>query len=236
MSLIELHQISKVHALGQQDVPALRDVSLAIEPGEFVAITGPSGSGKSTLLNILGCLDRPTDGSYRFKDQNVVSLSSDQLARLRNRHLGYVFQNFGLLPRLTAQENLELPLRYRGIGKKERGETSRLFLKAFSLAERHRHMPTQLSGGEQQRLAIARAVIGEPDVLFADEPTGALDSKTGASILSLFQRLNKTGLTIILVTHEETIANNAGRIIAIKDGAIQSDRNGRRSAPLGESP
>jgi putative ABC transport system ATP-binding protein len=222
--VIELEDVHKVYRSGAVEVQALRGVSLRIERGEFAAIIGASGSGKSTLMNIVGLLDWPTSGVYRFNGQDVSNFSKRALARLRNRQLGFVFQGFNLIKRQTALENVELPLVYAGIRRRERRTRARDLLKLVGLAEREDHQPNQLSGGQQQRVAIARALINRPQVLLADEPTGNLDSTTGAEILAEFQRLNaEQGQTIILVTHDAAIAACAKRRITVRDGMIASD-------------
>ena len=235
--VIELDNVHKTYDTGEVKVPALRGVSFTIDAGEFVAIVGASGSGKSTLMNVLGCLDRPTSGTYRFEGRNVSQLDRIALARLRNDKLGFVFQGFNLLKRQTAVENVELPLLYAGVSAGERRRRALEMLKLVGLADRARHHPNQLSGGQQQRVAIARALINEPDVLLADEPTGNLDSRTGAEILGEFQRLNRErGQTILLVTHETSIAACAARTITVQDGQIagDSDNEKPRPAPSGQ--
>ncbi len=223
-NVIELEDVWKVYATGEVKVPALRGVSLAIDRGEFVAIVGASGSGKSTLMNLLGFLDRPTSGTYRFCGKDVSRLSRTDLAHLRNQKLGFVFQGFNLLRRHAAVENVELPLLYAGVPARDRRERALEMLKMVGLADRAWHHPNQLSGGQQQRVAIARALVNQPEVLLADEPTGNLDSKTGKEILAEFRRLNhEHGQTIILVTHDPTIAAVAPRVITVKDGLIESD-------------
>ena len=222
--VIELENIQKVYRTGDVPVYALRGVSLTIEPGEFVAITGASGSGKSTLMNLLGCLDRPTAGVYRFEGRDISSLSRTALAQLRNHKLGFVFQGFNLLKRQTALENVELPLLYAGVPPRQRRARALELLNLVGLGQRLHHLPTQLSGGQQQRVAIARALVNRPKVLLADEPTGNLDSHTGTEILTEFQRLNnELGQTIILVTHDPAIANWAPRLVTVRDGRIASD-------------
>ena len=222
--IIELENIQKVYQTGDVPVYALRGVSLTIEPGEFVAITGASGSGKSTLMNLLGCLDRPTAGVYRFDGRDISSLSRTALAHLRNHKLGFVFQGFNLLKRQTALENVELPLLYAGVPPRQRRARALELLNLVGLGPRLHHLPTQLSGGQQQRVAIARALVNRPKVLLADEPTGNLDSHTGTEILTEFQRLNnELGQTIILVTHDPAIANWARRLVTVRDGRIASD-------------
>jgi putative ABC transport system ATP-binding protein len=222
--LIELERVEKDYGSGSFVVHALRDVNLSIARGELVAIVGTSGSGKSTMMNILGCLDRPTRGHYRLDHVEVGNRSGDGRAIVRNRLIGFVFQGYNLLPRATALENVELPLVYRGVGRRERRERARAALGEVGLAHRTHHKPNQLSGGQQQRVAIARAIITEPRLLLADEPTGNLDSRTSYEVLSLLQRLNRSlGITIVLVTHEPTIAACASRIVTMRDGWVRSD-------------
>jgi len=219
--LIEVENLSKVYELGGQKVPALKGVSFRIRKGEFVAIMGQSGSGKSTLMNLLGCLDLPSSGTYRLNDIDVRTLSSDQLAEVRNRRIGFVFQSFNLLPRSSALENTELPLLYGGISDPQ--SRAREALAKVGLDARAHHKPNELSGGECQRVAIARAIVNSPDILLADEPTGNLDSKTGEEIMDIFSRLNREGATLILVTHETHVAQCARRIIHMRDGLIIGD-------------
>lgn len=222
--LIELRNIHKSYPLDGFDLEILKGVNLKIESGEFVAIMGPSGSGKSTLMNILGCLDTPSSGQYLLEGQNVENLDSDELADIRNRKIGFVFQGFNLLSRTTAIENVELPMIYSGLGDKERSQRAQAALKSVGLEERMYHQPNQLSGGQQQRVAIARAIVNDAPIIFADEPTGNLDTKMSVEIMSLFSKLNnELKRTIILVTHEEDIALYAKRIIKIVDGEIKSD-------------
>jgi putative ABC transport system ATP-binding protein len=222
--VIGLDRIEKEYTMGKVKVHALRGVSLSILAGEFVALVGPSGSGKSTLMNIIGCLDHPTSGTYRFDGQDVSRLNRVALARLRNQKLGFVFQGFNLLKRQTAVENVELPLIYAGIGPRQRRERALKLLELVGLKDRAHHLPNELSGGQQQRVAIARSLVNRPQVLLADEPTGNLDSQTGAEILSEFQRLNKEQKqTIILVTHDPTVAAAAARTVTVQDGLIKSD-------------
>lgn len=222
--LIELKNIHKSYPLDGFDLEILKGINLKIENGEFVAIMGPSGSGKSTLMNILGCLDTPTSGEYLLDGQNVENLDSDQLAEIRNRKIGFVFQGFNLLSRTTAIENVELPMVYSGINDAERRQKAILALKEVGLGERMYHQPNQLSGGQQQRVAIARAIVNDAPIIFADEPTGNLDTKMSVEIMQLFSKLNEElKRTIILITHEENIALYAKRIIKIVDGEIQSD-------------
>jgi ABC-type lipoprotein export system ATPase subunit len=225
MALIELRDISKIYDLGEVKVEALRGVSLDIEQGEYVALVGPSGSGKSTLMNTLGCLDRPTRGSYRLADEEVGNLSADQRARIRNRRIGFVFQNFNLLARTSALENVELPLLYSvGVSARERHRRATAMLQRVGLGDRLDHHPGQLSGGQQQRVAIARALVNEPSLLMADEPTGNLDSRTSREVIDLFRKLNEEqAITVILVTHDPDVARHAKRIIALRDGRIVED-------------
>ena len=222
-ALIEVEHIAKVYRMGDVDVHALRDVSLGISEGESVAVMGPSGSGKSTLMNILGCLDRPTSGAYRLLGQEVSRMDRNALARVRNRTLGFVFQSFNLLARTSALENVELPLLYAGISGRERHKRSREALERVGLGDRIHHHPNQMSGGQQQRVAIARAIVNEPRVILADEPTGNLVSRTSIEIIALFQELGRSGITVILVTHEQDIAEHAARVVVVKDGRVQSD-------------
>jgi putative ABC transport system ATP-binding protein len=222
--LIELSDVHKVYDTGEVKVHALRGVSMKVLSGEFVAIMGASGSGKSTLMNIIGCLDRPTSGVYRFDGQDVSRLSRRELAHIRNRKLGFIFQGFNLLRRHTALENVELPLLYAGISAKERRRRALEMLRLVGLAERAQHHPNQLSGGQQQRVAIARALVNDPQIILADEPTGNLDSHTGAEILEEFERINRErGQTFVMVTHDPTIAGHALRQITVRDGLIESD-------------
>ena len=221
--LIEVRDLVKVYAMGETEVRALAGVSTDIARGEFIAVMGPSGSGKSTFMNILGCLDRPTSGEYRLAGEPVSQLEPDRLAQLRNRQIGFVFQHFNLLARTPAAENVELPLVYAGIPKKERLERAMRMLGRVGLAERAHHHPAQLSGGQQQRVAIARALVTEPLLILADEPTGALDSQTSLEIMALFQELNRQGMTVIVVTHENEVARFASRVIRFRDGRILRD-------------
>ena len=223
MSLIEVEDVHKVYKTGDVEVHALRGVSLSIDRGEFVAIMGSSGSGKSTLMNLLGCLDRPTSGRYLLAGREVSRMDRDELAEVRNEVLGFVFQSFNLLSRTDALENVELPLVYRGVGSRERHRRATSALQRVGLAERLDHTPAQLSGGQQQRVAIARAIVGEPKVILADEPTGNLDSKTSLEVMALFQELGRSGITVVLVTHEPDIAEFASRVVVVKDGIILSD-------------
>ena len=223
MALIEINNLQKIYDSGEVQVRALRGVSLAIEPGMLVAIMGTSGSGKSTLMNILGCLDRPTSGTYLLDGTDVSKLSRDELADIRNRFIGFVFQNFNLLARTSAQENVELPLVYAGVPRAERHVRSREALIKVGLEKRMDHHPSQLSGGQQQRVAIARAIAGKPRLLLADEPTGNLDSRTSVEVMGIFQDLVKAGITVVLVTHEPDIAEYAHRVITVRDGHICAD-------------
>jgi putative ABC transport system ATP-binding protein len=223
-ALIRLEEVIKDYHLGEIDLRVLKGVSLSIHDGEFVAIMGSSGSGKSTLMNILGCLDRPTSGRYWLAGRDVSHYSRGELAEQRNRTVGFVFQNFNLLSRTSALENVELPLVYAGVGSKERHARARASLERVGLAERMDHHPNQLSGGQQQRVAIARALVGKPRLILADEPTGNLDSKTSIEVMALFQELGRSGITTVLVTHEPDIAAYAARVIFLKDGQVASDR------------
>jgi len=224
MALIEVYNITKVYLLGEVRQEVLKGITLSIERGEFVIIMGPSGSGKSTFMNILGCLDTPTSGIYRLDGKDVAGLSRDALAEIRNKKVGFVFQNFNLLPRMTALENVELPLLYNGLSKRERIERAREALRLVGLQNWERHHPNQLSGGQQQRVAIARALVNNPSIILADEPTGNLDTAASEEIMALFTELNaKQGITIILVTHEPDIALYGQRIIRFRDGRIVAD-------------
>jgi putative ABC transport system ATP-binding protein len=232
--VIELSQVTKVYGEGEGEVRALRGIDLRIAPGEFVAVMGPSGSGKSTCMNILGCLDTPTSGAYRFLGVPVGAMSADQRALLRRNHLGFVFQGFNLLSRTTALENVELPLIYRHVPAEERHARARQALHEVGLAEREMHVPSQLSGGQQQRVAIARAIVSRPQVLFADEPTGNLDTATSNEIMKLLTGLNEQrGITIAMVTHERDIAAWTRRIVRFRDGSIESDE---ANAPVRGAP
>ncbi len=224
MNVIELVKVNKVYDMGAEvQVQALNEISLSIERGEYVAIMGPSGSGKTTLMNILGCLDTPTSGLYLFDGTNVSDMDDNELAKIRNQGIGFVFQTFNLIPRSDALHNVELPLIYSGVPVSERKERAKATLEMVGLGERVHHKPNELSGGQRQRVAIARALINNPSIILADEPTGNLDSKTGDEIMTFFEELYDKGNTIILVTHEEYIAEHAKRIIRIKDGMIESD-------------
>ena len=223
-ALIALCDVTKVYRMGDVDVRALDGVSLQIQRGEFVAVMGSSGSGKSTLMNLLGCLDRPSSGSYHLTGHDVSRLGRDALADIRNRTLGFVFQNFNLLARTSALENVELPLLYAGVRTRERHKRATAALEKVGLASRMHHHPNQMSGGQQQRVAIARALVNEPALILADEPTGNLDSRTSLEIMSLFQSLGRSGMTIVVVTHEEDIATFSQRILSMRDGRLVSDR------------
>lgn len=221
--LIHIEHIARTYEMGGETVHALRDVSLDIHPNEYVALMGPSGSGKSTLMNILGCLDTPSSGVYTFKGLDVNEMTDDDLAEIRNKEIGFVFQTFNLLPRATALKNIELPLIYSGISSEERKERAIKALEDVGLGDRMLHRPNELSGGQRQRVAVARALVTKPSIILADEPTGNLDTKTGIEIMILFQELWSKGNTVILVTHEEDIARHARRIIRIRDGKVESD-------------
>ncbi len=223
MNIINIEHIAKIYQVGTEEVHALRDVSLRIDKNEYLAIMGPSGSGKSTLMNILGCLDTPTKGLYDFKGSSVSEMTDNELASIRNREIGFVFQTFNLLPRSNALHNVELPLIYAGIASFERKERAITALEKVGLGDRIYHKPNELSGGQRQRVAVARALVTEPAIILADEPTGNLDTKTGEEIMTLFGELHELGNTIILVTHEEYIAEHANRIIRIRDGLVESD-------------
>ncbi len=223
MVLIETHNLWKTYEMGAEIVHALREVSISIEKGEYVAIMGPSGSGKSTLMNLIGCLDTPTQGEYLLNGKKVNQMNDDELANIRNREVGFVFQTFNLLPRATALHNVELPLIYNGSPAVERKEKAEEALRRVDLGDRMYHKPSELSGGQRQRVALARALVNDPSLLLADEPTGNLDSKTSIDIMRLFEQLHRQGNTIIVVTHEESIARSAHRVLSILDGKIASD-------------
>jgi putative ABC transport system ATP-binding protein len=223
MALIETRDLWKTYVMGSEEIHALRGVTLEIQRGEYVAIMGPSGSGKSTLMNLIGCLDTPSKGSYLLNGKQVGQMNDNELARIRNEEIGFVFQTFNLLPRATALQNVELPLVYAGVSGSERGKRARAALDKVELSTRISHRPNELSGGQRQRVAIARALVNNPSILLADEPTGNLDSKTGVEIMSLFDRLRAAGNTIVLVTHEADIAAHAERAIHLRDGEIEKD-------------
>jgi putative ABC transport system ATP-binding protein len=223
MALIETQDLWKTYVMGSEEIHALRGVSIAIQRGEYVAIMGPSGSGKSTLMNLIGCLDTPSKGSYLLNGKQVSQMNDDELARIRNEEIGFVFQTFNLLPRATALHNVELPLVYAGVTAKDRIERAKAALAKVELESRMSHRPNELSGGQRQRVAIARALVNNPSILLADEPTGNLDSKTGVEIMALFERLHSAGNTIVLVTHEADIAAHAHRVIHIRDGQVEND-------------
>ena len=221
--VIEIEGVTKLYKMGAEIIHALRGVDVKIHRNEYLAIMGPSGSGKSTLMNMLGCLDTPTAGHYEFSQKNVATMSDDELAEIRNREIGFVFQTFNLLPRSTALHNVELPLIYAGLGRTDRLAKAQRALENVGLGERMSHKPNELSGGQRQRVAIARALVNDPAIILADEPTGNLDSKTGEEIMALFEQLYEQGNTIIVVTHEEDIARHARRIVRLRDGLIESD-------------
>jgi putative ABC transport system ATP-binding protein len=223
MPLIETRDLWKTYVMGAEEIHALRGVTMQIDKGEYVAIMGPSGSGKSTLMNLIGCLDTPSRGTYVLNGNEVSQMNDDELARIRNEEIGFVFQTFNLLPRATALHNVELPLIYAGVSTKDRQERARIALERVDLGSRMNHRPNELSGGQRQRVAIARALVNNPSILLADEPTGNLDTKTGEEIMALFERLHQGGNTIVLVTHEADIAGRAYRTIHIRDGQISDD-------------
>lgn len=223
MMLLQIKDLQKVYSTGKVSVKAIDEINLNINEGEFVSIMGPSGSGKSTLMNILGCLDRPTDGKFILNGHDVAHKSDDELAEIRNKYIGFIFQSFNLLPKLTALENVALPLIYRGMPAKQRITSAKDALKAVGLEDREDHLPSELSGGQQQRVAIARVLAGNPTMILGDEPTGNLDSRSGDEVMSIFQKLNNEGITIMLVTHDEEIAQHTKRIIRFKDGGLKSD-------------
>jgi putative ABC transport system ATP-binding protein len=232
MPLIETRDLWKTYVMGDEEIHALKGVSISIERGEYVAIMGPSGSGKSTLMNLIGCLDTPSKGTYLLNNKEVSQMNDNELARIRNEEIGFVFQTFNLLPRATALHNVELPLVYAGIGKTERLAQAKAAIEKVELTHRMNHKPNELSGGQRQRVAIARALVNNPSILLADEPTGNLDSKTGIEIMALFARLHEGGNTIILVTHEPDIAAYAHRVIAIRDGQVERDVRQQPQATL----
>ena len=221
--IISLHDIRKSYFLGKQELPVLKGINLTIRLNEYVSLMGPSGSGKSTLMNILGCLDTPTAGQYVLNGKDVSRMGDDELAGVRNVEIGFVFQQFNLLPRLTAWENVAVPLIYAGVGKKEREERAREMLGKVGLGDRGHHKPNELSGGQSQRVAIARALINNPSLILADEPTGNLDTKTSVEIMELFGQIHENGNTVVLVTHEEDIANHTHRVVRIRDGVVETD-------------
>jgi putative ABC transport system ATP-binding protein len=228
-ALIEIADVTKTYDMGAEaQVRALDGVSVEIDSGEYVAVMGPSGSGKSTLMNLIGCLDTPTTGTYRLKGREVSAMDDDELARIRNREIGFIFQTFNLLPRADALQNVELPLIYSGTPRRDRHERARRALEAVGLGDRMHHRPNEMSGGQRQRVAIARALVNEPSLLLADEPTGNLDSRTGEEILSLIDSLHAQGNTILLVTHEDELAHRAARVIRLRDGKIVADERNRR--------
>ena len=222
-TVLELRHVDKNYIQGKNDVRVLKDINLEIEKGEYLAIMGPSGSGKTTLMNLIGCLDVPTCGEYFLDGKEISKLSDDELADIRNKYIGFVFQKFYLLPKMTALENVALPLLYAGVNKKERLERAKVALEAVGLGERINFLPNQLSGGQCQRVAIARAIVGNPELLLADEPTGALDTAAGSQIMEIFKELSEKGMTIIMITHEQSIADCAKRIFHIRDGQLFKD-------------
>ncbi|MFT3946716.1 MAG: ABC transporter ATP-binding protein [Agriterribacter sp.] len=232
-SIIHLDKIRKSYFMGKQELQVLKGISLDIQKNEYVALMGPSGSGKSTLMNILGCLDSPTGGDYYLNGHQVSKMADNDLAEVRNKEIGFVFQQFNLLPRLTAAENVALPLVYSGISKKQRTEMAMHVLEQVDLADRSHHKPNELSGGQCQRVAIARALVNNPSLVLADEPTGNLDTKTSYEIMNIFGKIQEAGNTIVLVTHEEDIANYSKRIVRLRDGVIESDRKVEKAVAAG---
>jgi putative ABC transport system ATP-binding protein len=226
-NVIEIRNIVRNFKLGQEEVKVLKGIDLDIKRGDYIAFMGPSGSGKSTLMNLLGCLDTATSGTYRLNGTDVSSLSDDQLAEIRNKEIGFVFQTFNLLPRTTALDNVALPMIYAGISKKDRTARAKDVLTSVGLSDRMDHQPSQLSGGQRQRVAVGRALVNNPSIILADEPTGNLDSKTGTEIMALFDQIHSDGNTVILVTHEEEIAKHAHRVIRLRDGVVESDVRNR---------
>lgn len=220
--ILSMQGIYKNYLRGKNEVPVLKNVTFSVEKGEYVAIMGPSGSGKTTLMNLIGCLDKPTSGTYYLNDRDIAACKDDELAEIRNRYIGFVFQNFYLLPKMNAIDNVALPLLYAGVSKAERTERAMEALKLVGLEERMKFLPSQLSGGQCQRIAIARAMVGNPELLLADEPTGALDTASGEQVMELFERINQSGATIIMITHEQAVADRAHRICHIRDGMLQT--------------
>jgi len=235
-SVIDIQGITKTYVNGKLSVPVLHGIDLLVNKGEFISIMGPSGSGKSTFMNLLGCLDRPTTGSYRLNGDEVATLSDDELAFVRNKQIGFVFQSFNLLTKLTALENVALPMIYAGVGKKNRNERASLLLQSVGLGDRMDHLPSELSGGQRQRVAIARALANDPSIIMADEPTGNLDSKSTIDVMNIFRGLHTEGRTIILVTHEPDIATYASRNVVLKDGIIVEDSINSNMTPVEEVP
>lgn len=231
--VILLNNIHKSYFMGRQAIPVLKGINLSINVNEYVALMGPSGSGKSTLMNIIGCLDTPTSGAYVLSGKDVSRMQDDELAGVRNVEIGFVFQQFNLLPRLTAWENVAVPLIYAGINRKEREERARAMLAKVGLAERAHHKPNELSGGQSQRVAIARALINNPSLILADEPTGNLDTRTSVEIMELFGQIHASGNTVVLVTHEEDIANHTHRVVRIRDGVVETDKRNQHPTPVG---
>ncbi|MCC6413284.1 MAG: ABC transporter ATP-binding protein [Saprospiraceae bacterium] len=234
--LIDIRKLNKTYIMGSEKVEALKDVSLHIDKNEYVALMGPSGSGKSTLMNLLGCLDTPTSGEYWLNGTEVSTMNDGELAEVRNRQIGFVFQTFNLLPRLSALENVALPLVYAGVSREDRLEKARKVLESVGLGDRVTHKPNELSGGQRQRVAVARALVNDPAIILADEPTGNLDSKTSYEIMSLFEQIHKAGNTIILVTHENDIAMHAHRIVRMRDGLIESDQINENIVSMASAP